>query len=206
MPRYFFNVIEGRSKNLIGDTEGVVLRGAGEARKEALGLARDIAKHGFSRAIQTWRVVVTCETGDEILSVRLSDLHASIIEVWLDRSRTICRSLNSHLPLLLITALLALIALAAVTTRRVEENNVRYKVASAPAQRDLVDVRFRTSANAAEMTNLLENYKGSLVDGPRLGGFYRMRISQMGLQGKSIETIAGEIAKENIIEFVAVVE
>jgi hypothetical protein len=34
MPRYFFNVIEGYSKNLVRDSEGVILDGDDEAKKK----------------------------------------------------------------------------------------------------------------------------------------------------------------------------
>src|ERR1700681_83564 len=69
MPRYFFNIMEGHSQNLVRDIEGALLSGAGEARKEALGLARDITRHGIQEPTQTWAVIVTDESGNEVLTV-----------------------------------------------------------------------------------------------------------------------------------------
>jgi hypothetical protein len=66
MPRYFFNIMEGHSQNLVRDIEGALLSGAGEARKEAVGLARDITRHGIHEPTQTWKVIVTDESGDEV--------------------------------------------------------------------------------------------------------------------------------------------
>src|ERR1700704_5483199 len=77
MPRYFFNIMEGHSQNLVRDIEGAVLSSAGEARKEALGLARDITRHGIHGPSQTWTVIVTDETGDEVLTVPLSGVPAA---------------------------------------------------------------------------------------------------------------------------------
>jgi hypothetical protein len=207
MPRYFFNVTEGHSKNLIRDSEGVILSDDDEARKEAAGWARDIAKHGFCRVIPTRRVVVTRETGDEIMTLRLSDIRISRAAAWLDRTRAVSGYFNSRsFALLLVAALLAIIVHAAAITTPVLEKVSRYAVASAPAQGRFVDVRFMPGATAADITKFLEHHQGSLVDGPRLGGFYRMQISDAALQRKSIEKIAGEMAKENIVEFAAVVE
>src|SRR5258707_14693336 len=72
MPRYFFNILEGHSQNLVRDIEGALLSGAPEARKEALGLARDITRHGIHAPKQTWTVIVTDEKGDEVLTVPLT--------------------------------------------------------------------------------------------------------------------------------------
>src|SRR5260370_11654711 len=76
MPRYFFNIMEGHSQNLVRDIEGVLLSGAGEARKEAIGLAQDITRHGIHKPTQAWTVIVTDENGDEVLTVPLSGIPA----------------------------------------------------------------------------------------------------------------------------------
>jgi hypothetical protein len=74
MPRYFFNVLEGHSENLARDSEGVEFSSLNEAREEAVGLARDFAKHGFYRSMQAWELVVADENGHELLTVPLSDI------------------------------------------------------------------------------------------------------------------------------------
>jgi len=75
VPRYFFNMVDGHSRSLVKDSEGAEFSGMGEARKEAVGLARDVARHGLRRST-TWQVVVTDETGDEVLTVLLSEVGA----------------------------------------------------------------------------------------------------------------------------------
>src|ERR1700694_2045203 len=76
MPRYFSNVVEGNFKNLVRDSEGIVFSSVREARKEAVGFARDVVKHGFRESTQRWEVVVTEEIGAQVLTVPLSDIHA----------------------------------------------------------------------------------------------------------------------------------
>ena len=66
MPRYFFNVVDGNSKNLLRDSEGAVFSDLGEARKEAVGWAQDFARHDFPKSIQTWKVLVFDENGDGV--------------------------------------------------------------------------------------------------------------------------------------------
>jgi hypothetical protein len=74
MPRYFFNMMEGRSHNLVRDIDGVQFADVDEAREEAIGLARDITSHGLSESMQTWTVVVTDESGTEVLTVPLAQI------------------------------------------------------------------------------------------------------------------------------------
>ena len=47
MPRYYFNVMIGDSGNLVGDSCGLVCTNVEEARKEAIGLACDLANTGL---------------------------------------------------------------------------------------------------------------------------------------------------------------
>jgi hypothetical protein len=206
MPRYFFNMVEGHSKNLMRDSEGMVLSGVAEARKEAIGLARDVAKHGFDRSIQTWRVAVTSEGGQEVLTVPLSQIHVIRTPAWLDRYRPPGGSLSRHIfTLLTAAALSAIIVHAAVTTRFTEPVG-GFEMASSPTQAGLIDVRFVPGASAAEITRFLESYEASVVDGPRVGGFYRVRIADAVLRHDTVGKIAGRIANEKIVELAAVVQ
>ena len=59
MPRYFFNMMEGRSQNLVRDIDGILLADASKAREEAIGLAQDISSHGLAESMKSWTVVVT---------------------------------------------------------------------------------------------------------------------------------------------------
>ena len=76
MPRYFFHVMEAKSlRNSVRDAEGTVLSDEREAKKEAVGLAQDIATHGVHGSGE-WTVVVTDEYGNSILTVPLSEVRA----------------------------------------------------------------------------------------------------------------------------------
>lgn len=48
----------------VRDIEGALLADTGEARKEALGLAHDITRHGIHAPPQAWAVIVTDENGE----------------------------------------------------------------------------------------------------------------------------------------------
>ena len=93
MPRYFFNVVDGESKNVVKDIEGVMLPGMRAERKSAVDFARNFVKHGFREANQTWKVVVTdchkrgrgyqtasAPTGGAIVAVRFAP-QASAAEI-----------------------------------------------------------------------------------------------------------------------------
>ena len=59
-------------------------------------------------------------------------------------------------------------------------------------------------ANAENITIFLEAYKGLIVDGPRLGGLYRVRISETTLPQDELKKIAARMAQEQVVEFIAV--
>jgi hypothetical protein len=82
MPRYLFHIVDGESRHhSIRDGEGAVLHDAAEARKEALGLAQDIAKHGLAGATK-WKIVVTDEDGNPILTVPISQVPTLRMRPW----------------------------------------------------------------------------------------------------------------------------
>ena len=54
MPRYFFNMMEGGSQNLVRDIDGILLADASKAREEAIGLAQDITSHRLAESMKTW--------------------------------------------------------------------------------------------------------------------------------------------------------
>src|ERR1700709_267303 len=77
-------MVDGRSENLVKDSEGTVFVDVREARKEAVGLARDVARHGFHRSSQAWQIVVTDESGIEVLTIPLSEGRAGKLRAWFD--------------------------------------------------------------------------------------------------------------------------
>jgi hypothetical protein len=208
--RYFFNVVEGNSKNLVRDSEGIVLSGVREARKEAIGLARDVVRHGFYDSIQAWKIVVTDENGDEVLTVHLSEVRARKILSWLDLRGCIAKFQSSFSPhtfsFLITAAVLAIIVQVAVTTVLIIEPGRRYQTASAPTEGGIVAVRFVPDASAAEITKFLEAFNASVVGGPRPGGFYHLRIADRTLPHEELAKTVGRMAQETVVEFAAGVE
>ena len=138
MPRYFFNIMEGHSQNLVRDIEGALLADAGEARKEALGLAQDITSHGIHQPTQTWAVIVTDEQGDEVLTVPLSGIAARRTRGPFGLGSHIAKLESSigrgTIVWLMGAAVLAITVQTAVTTFRDARQAGSYQTASAPAQ------------------------------------------------------------------------
>lgn len=73
MPEYYFHLLEESNQNLVRDSDGITLSDAAEARKEAIGLARDIVDHGLHKP--TWQVVVTDANAVVVFAVPLSGIH-----------------------------------------------------------------------------------------------------------------------------------
>ncbi len=62
-------------------------------------------------------------------------------------------------------------------------------------------VRFAREASAAEITRFLENYQATLVDGPKPGGLYRVRIAVKTLAKEEFVRIVARMRQERIVEF-----
>jgi hypothetical protein len=210
MPRYFFNIMEGRSQNIVRDIEGALLSGAGEARKEAIGLARDITRHGIHEPTQTWTVIVTDEKGDEVLTVPLSGIAARKAQGLFGHASCFAKLEPSFargtIVWLIGAAVLALTVQTAVTAVHVARERVGYQMASATTEGTLVAVRFAAQASMAEVTEFLKAYQATLVDGPRPGNLYRLRIAEATLPPAERAKILSRIAQEKVVEFAAAVE
>ena len=214
MPRYYFNMMEGHSRNLVRDIEGALLSGVGEARKEAVGLARDITRHGIHASSQTWTVVVTDESGDEVVTVPLSGTPASKIQASLELGSRIAKLESSFgrgtIVWLIGAAVLAIIAQAAVTSVRVAQqssgNQTGYETASAPAEGAVVAVRFAPQASVADVSKFLDAYGASLAGGPQPGNLFRLRIGDAPLPHEELAKVVGRMTQEKVVEFAAAVE
>jgi hypothetical protein len=206
MPRYFFNMVEGDGNNLVRDCEGTVLSGAREARKEAVGLARDVARHGIDGLTQTWRVVVTDERGDEVLNVPLSQIRTIKLRAWLAMADRLAKLRTAFAPHLL-ASLVAITTLAVLAIFRDHEDAHPggYQVAAASSEGAVVAVRFVPTASAAEITAFLDTYQASVVGGPRPGGLFRLRVSDRAMGPDELAAIAARIGRERVIELVAAV-
>jgi anti-sigma-K factor RskA len=61
-------------------------------------------------------------------------------------------------------------------------------------------VRFAREASAAEITRFLEDYQATLVDGPKPGGFYRVRLTMKTLAKEELAHIVSRMRQERIVE------
>ena len=64
-------------------------------------------------------------------------------------------------------------------------------------------VRFARQASAAEITKFLESYQATLVDGPKPGGLYRVRVATAALTKEELARIVLRMQQERIVEFAA---
>jgi hypothetical protein len=209
MPRYFFNIMEGHSQNLVRDIEGVLLSGAGEARKEAVGLARDITQHGIHEPAQTWTVIVTDENGDEVLTVPLSGNPARKTQGAFDlggRFTKLESSLGRGTVVWLIGAALLAITVQTVTAVHLAQQRGGYQTASAPTEGTLVAVRFAAQASMADITNFLKAYQASMAGGPQPGNLYRLRVGDTALPPAELAKVVDRMGQEKVVDFAAAVQ
>jgi len=61
-------------------------------------------------------------------------------------------------------------------------------------------VRFAREASAGEITRFLEEYQATLVDGPKPGGFYRVRITMKTLAKEELTRIVSRMRQERVVE------
>jgi anti-sigma-K factor RskA len=60
-------------------------------------------------------------------------------------------------------------------------------------------VSFARQASAAEITNFLQNYQATLVDGPTPGGFYRVRLAMTALAKEEVGRVIARMRQERIV-------
>jgi hypothetical protein len=74
--------------------------------------------------------------------------------------------------------------------------------ANAPGSYALVG--FVPQASAADITKFLESYKATIVDGPRAGGLYRIRVGDAGLARDELGKLVGRMQQERaVVRFAA---
>jgi len=61
-------------------------------------------------------------------------------------------------------------------------------------------VRFARQASAAEITNFLQNYRATLVDGPTPGGLYRVRVAMTSLAKEELARLIQRMRQERVVE------
>lgn len=62
-------------------------------------------------------------------------------------------------------------------------------------------VRFARQASAGEITDFLQHYQAALVDGPTLGGLYRVRVATTSLPRGEVARIVGRMREERVVEY-----
>jgi anti-sigma-K factor RskA len=61
-------------------------------------------------------------------------------------------------------------------------------------------VRFARQASAAEITNFLQNYQATLVDGPTPNGLYRVRVAMTSLAKEELGRVIARMRQERVVE------
>jgi hypothetical protein len=211
MPRYFFNVLDGESLKSAGrDREGSVFSDANEARKEAIGLAKDIARHALHGRAD-WKVVVTDDDGAQVLTVPLSEVRTHKSWIWL---KLLGRAVSRHaLTVVWLTAGTSMIVQAAVVTMVLLRDmpgtsgtGASYQTSSAAMDGSFVAVRFSREARLADLATFLETYNASLAGGPRPGDLYRLRVAETAVPAPELAKIVSRMAQEKVVEFAAAVQ
>ena len=79
-----------------------------------------------------------------------------------------------------------------------------YEVASAKSDASFAVVRFIPQASLGDITNFLGAHKAAVVDGPKPGGLYRIRLSQAPLPRDEVSRIVKRMQDESkIVGFIA---
>lgn len=92
------------------------------------------------------------------------------------------------------------------------ETPAAYRTASAPTRSfapagSYALIGFTPQASAADVTKFLEAHKAAIVDGPKPGGLYRIRIAQAALPKNDLAAIVKQMQDETkIVRFVAPTE
>jgi Domain of unknown function (DUF6894) len=219
MPRYFFHMVEGDGRELVRDSQGLVLSGPAHARKEAVGLARDITSHGLTGSLQTWKITVTDENGNQVLLVPLSEISAASIwtrfePAWLLGRLKSIFSLRPPSARFTAAAGLGIVMQAALMILVMITNpGGNYHTASAPTGDAVVAVRFARDASAEAIAEFVAKYNGSIIDRPQPGGFYRLRITALSSPAgnaappqEELAAIVSRMKGEKIVELAAAVE
>jgi len=87
-----------------------------------------------------------------------------------------------------------------------------YKTASAPTRSlgpvgSYALIGFTPQASAADVTKFLEAHKASIVEGPKPGGLYRIRVSATALSKNDLAAIVKQMQDDSkIVRFVAATE
>ena len=80
-----------------------------------------------------------------------------------------------------------------------------YEQSAAP-QGSFAIVRFAPQASAADITKFLEDNKVAIVDGPKPGGLYRVRVANSVLPKDELAKTVSRLQQGKVIVFIAPAE
>jgi hypothetical protein len=106
-------------------------------------------------------------------------------------------------------ALAILVQAAVITTVVVKDPNVPGAIglANKPSDGSFAMVRFAAQATAADITNFLGAHKASMVEGPKPGGLYKVKLTDSKLAADEVGKIVKQMQEESkIVSFIAVVQ
>ena len=173
MPRYFFHLFEGDTQSLVRDPQGISLSDAGEATKEAIGLARDIVHHGLHGS--TWQILVADGNAAIVLKLPLSEVRPCKVRPWRDLARRIATyepKLRPRIFTWLLTVAVLAVIMQAATLIGVARSTPKVTGSLGVAHEGMIFWRlalFRGREPCRTSGNFLVPIQGSILD-----GFYPM--------------------------------
>ena len=206
MPRYYVNIVGLNSESVLPDCEGTIFQNVEEAKREAIGLAQDIAGHRLPGLTRGLEVVVTDENKNEVLKLPLSDIPACRKRTSLNlRGRIAGLISRFHAPTraLIMIGVLTNGIQGAIITWLIIGHDGKYEVASVAPEDAAVAVRFVSTASIADISMFLHAYGASIVHGPGPGGLYRLRVADTALHQGELTEIARRMTQEKIIAVAA---
>lgn len=103
-------------------------------------------------------------------------------------------------------AVLAIVLQAAVITGvfvNERSNQSAFQTASHPSAATYVVVRFAPQATAAEITDFLESNRVSVVEGPKVGGLFKVRLADVKLPKEEVGRVLNRLQENKIVGFIA---
>jgi hypothetical protein len=106
-------------------------------------------------------------------------------------------------------AVAILVQAAVITTVVMKDGGATYETASTQTVHDgsFAVVRFVPQASAVEITNFLGAHQATLVDGPKAGGLYRIRIAGSSMSKDELSQVVRRMQNASkIVSFIAVAD
>jgi hypothetical protein len=164
---------------------------------ESLGAPSARAMEKLFRAIDQDRRVVRRAAASPGLGARIADFFSPRVMAWTAAA-----------------AVVIVVLQAGVITRMAlqEQDGGTFKTASAPVTRGLsigsyALVRFAPGASMADVNKFLDDRNAAIVDGPKPGGLYRVRVAEGSVSRQELARLVKEMeAAKTIVSFVAPTE